>query len=73
MGKKRQKRLQMLNHMSLQWFGIIERPSYSFEGYSDPGYTVITTGLQSDAKDLYVSLKNPSNYKESITNLLRCK
>lgn len=59
--------------MNLQQFGIIERPEYYFEGYSEPGYTVISTGIQSDIKDVYIALKDPSDYKESITNLLRCR
>lgn len=53
--------------------GIIERPDYSFEDYSDPGYTVLTSGINGDAKDIYVTLNKPSDYKISITEMLRCK
>ena len=50
--------------------GIIERPNYHFEPYSSPAYTVITTNMNIGAKDIYISLKNPSEYKTSIPNLL---
>ena len=45
--------------------GIIERPSYTYEEYSEAGYTIITTNLKSDDLKSYVILKNPYNY-ESI-------
>ncbi len=56
-------------------FGIIERPEYGFEGRGDAGYSVITTGVHSQnaKRDLYLSLKNPKNYKENIPNLLRLR
>lgn len=57
--------------MNLQQCGIIERPSYSFESFSDSGYTIITTGFSKDEKDVYISLENPKDYKTSITQLLR--
>lgn len=57
--------------MNLQWFGIIERPGYQFEKRVDPGYTIIGTDLESNAKDVYIALKNPSDYKTSITQILR--
>ena len=50
--------------------GIIERPNYHFEPYSAPAYTVITTNMNKGEKDIYISLKNPSEYKISIPNLL---
>ncbi len=53
--------------------GIIERPEYSFESYRDPGYTVITTNMNAEAKNAYISLKNPREYKTSITELLGAK
>lgn len=52
--------------------GIIERPNYSFELFSDPGYTFITTDLKND-RDLYISLKNPREYKKSISEILDIK
>ena len=65
----------MQKNMSLQQFGIIERPRYTFEGYSAAGYTVITTGLKdSNTKsDVFAALKNPKNYEKDITNLLRIR
>lgn len=53
--------------------GIIERPGYDFEGYSSPGYTVITNGINGNQKDIYVSLKKPLDYKKSIPELLGAK
>ncbi len=59
--------------------GIIERANYSFEGYSDPGYTVITTGdtytANNTAKELntYIALKNPKEYETSIPEILGAK
>lgn len=51
--------------------GIIERPGYGIEEFSEPGYTVISTGIEDiGVQDVYVSLKKPGNYKESISQLL---
>lgn len=63
----------MQKDMILQQFGIIERANYSFEGYGDAGYTIITTKMQEEdmKSDLYVALKKPKNYEKEITNLLR--
>lgn len=59
--------------MNLKQFGIIERPSYSFENYGNPGYTVITSGIDGDKKDAYIALKNPGDYKSAIAEILRTK
>ncbi len=53
--------------------GIIERPDYSFEDYSNPGYTIITTNIDKGSKDAYISLKNPKEYKQDISNILGAK
>lgn len=53
--------------------GIIERPEYNFESFRDPGYTVITTNMNTEAKNAYISLKNPREYKTSLTELLGAK
>lgn len=50
--------------------GIIDRPDFTFEGYSDPGYTVITNEIESENKDAYISLKNPKDSKLAISELL---
>ena len=55
---------------SFKIVGIIERPDTSFEKYSEPGYTVITTGISTGKSDLYISLKSPKNYKETISQIL---
>lgn len=45
--------------------GIMERPDYSIEGYSFPGYTVITyMDKVGDNADISVLYKNPREYKE---------
>ncbi len=50
--------------------GIIERPDFGFEGYQDPGYTVITTEMSTGKKDIYIALKDPKENKESISAIL---
>ncbi len=50
--------------------GIMERPNYNFELYGDPGYTVLTTHLETEESDVYISLKNPKDYKTAIPELL---
>lgn len=50
--------------------GIIERPNTSFESYSDPGYTMITTNINKGKTEAFISLKNPKEYKTSISELL---
>lgn len=55
---------------SVKVVGIIERPDYSFEEYSDPGYTIISTGIDFGENDIFMSLKSPKDYKESLKQLL---
>ena len=50
--------------------GIMERPNYNFENYSDPGYTIISTNINYGTEEAYISLKNPKEYKTSIANIL---
>ena len=50
--------------------GIIERPGYEFEQYGDPGYSIITTNLNEGNKNVYISLKNPKEYKETIPSIV---
>ena len=49
------------------------RPNYNFEEFIDPGYTTFTTGIESNKKDVCISLKNPKDYEDSIPELLRIK
>ena len=44
--------------------GIIERPNYSLESYSEAGYTVLTTGLVNNKTKNFITLKNPKKYSE---------
>ena len=53
--------------------GIIERPDYTFENTGDPGYTMITTNLNKGKTEAYLSLKEPKEYKSSISELLGVK
>ena len=53
--------------------GIIERPGYTFEMYSDPGFTALTTNLEGNHTDLYLSFKHPREYKKSISEMLDIK
>ena len=54
--------------------GIIERPSYEFEGYSEAGYTALTNNLElNDGSSIsaYITLKNPYNYEKSLCEMLQ--
>lgn len=50
--------------------GIIERPDYSFESYSSAAYTIISTDIASESKEVFGVLKEPKNYKQAISNIL---
>lgn len=50
--------------------GIIQRPNYTFEPYSEAGYTVLTTNLSSNKLNAYISLNYPKDYKTSISEIL---
>jgi len=51
----------------------MSRPDYSFEGFIDPGYTSITTGVEGKTRDACVSLKHPKEYEKTIPELLRAR
>lgn len=53
--------------------GIVQRPAYSFETFSDPGYSVITTEINTEKKDVYISFNNPKEYQKSICKILQAK
>ena len=53
--------------------GIIERPNYEFERYSDPGYTIISTNINSDKNDVFIELKKPKEYQTAISNIMGAK
>ncbi len=53
--------------------GIIERPDNSFEEYAEPGYTIITTGIDSESKNSYIVLKNPMEHNVAINRILGIK
>ena len=55
---------------SFKIVGIIEKPNSNFESYGDPGYTIISTGINEGESDLYLSLKSPKDYEKSVTELL---
>ena len=63
---------QLVNNQEYEFtvVGIIERPNYNFENYSDPGYTIISNNINSGTEEAYISLKNPKEYKTSIANIL---
>ena len=65
--------LQINTTKTFKIVGIIERPNYSFETYSAPSYTVITTNMDEGHTNVYLSLKNPKEYKTSISELLGAK
>ncbi len=53
--------------------GIIERPNYGFEEYSDPGYTAISTNIDRGNTNIYLALKNVKDYKTSMPRILDLK
>ena len=53
--------------------GIIKRPDYSFESYSNPGYTIISTDINKENKRAYITLKKPKEYQKSISEILGAK
>ena len=50
--------------------GIIKRPNMNFEAYSDPGYTIISTNMEAEKQEAYITLKNPKEYKKAIPNIV---
>lgn len=50
--------------------GIIKRPNYNFETHSDPGYTIISTNIEPEKQEVYITLKNPKEYKKAIPNIV---
>lgn len=55
--------------LSLKIVGIIDRPNYTFESYSSPGYTSLTVNLDSDNLITYNTLKTPKNYNKVFNSL----
>ena len=53
----------------LKIVGIIDRPNYTFESYSSPGYTSLTVNLDSDNLITYNTLKTPKNYNKVFNSL----
>lgn len=58
---------------SFKIVGIIKRPNTNFESYTEPGYTVITTGINTGRSDLYISLKSPRQYEEKLPQIVGAK
>jgi len=50
--------------------GIIKRPSFQIEDYYDPGYSVITVGVNTQKKDIFLALAHPFSYQKDIPKLL---
>lgn len=50
--------------------GIIKRPNVQFESYEDPGYTIISTNIENERSNVFISLNNPKEYKKSISEIL---
>ena len=51
----------------------MEKTDINFQKYLDPGYIIITNDIDTEEKDVYISLKNPKEYKTSISELLGAK
>ena len=65
--------IEKSKHMKFTIVGIIERPDYNFERYSDPGFTCLTTNIKSENTNLYVAFKHPKEYRKSISEILDIK
>lgn len=50
--------------------GIIDRPGYLFEDYSNAGYSFITVGLQSDISNLFLTSKSTKDIYKDVYMLL---
>ncbi len=66
-------KLENTNLYEFKIVGVLERPSYDFEPISNPGYTAITTNLNKGDLEEFILLKNPNEYKESVTEILGAK
>lgn len=67
---KENEKLEDMEEKEFTIVGIMERPNYNFEDYSDSGYTVITNNMDSEEKSIFISLKNPREYKNAISEIL---
>lgn len=70
MYSKNEEKLIQTQEFEFTIVGIIERPGYGFEYYSDAGYTIISTNMNSNKKEAYIALKNPKEYKTVIPNIM---
>ena len=68
--EENEEKLENTSNYSFTIVGIIERPNYYMEAYSDPGYTIISNNLGDGKKIALITLKNPIRYKKVIPNIL---
>lgn len=50
--------------------GLMQRPTYTFEGSGEAGYTIITSQATSNKINSYIILKDPYHEKAAISNIL---
>ncbi len=67
---KDEEKLENVIHREFTIVGIIERPSYDFESYSSPGYTIITTNTNIGKQNAFITLKNVKEYQRAITGIM---
>lgn len=69
----REENIQVDKTFKVKVVGIIKRPNYSIEAYSEAGYSIITTNLESDNIHSFLILKNPSDYLDTYQELYGTK
>ncbi|MBQ8472471.1 MAG: FtsX-like permease family protein [Bacilli bacterium] len=69
----REENIQVDKTFKVKVVGIIKRPNYSIEAYSEAGYSIITTNLESDNIHSFLILKNPSDYLDIYQELYGTK
>lgn len=57
------------DNISFKIVGIMERPSYEFEAFHDPGYSIISTGYNKGKTNLFMTFKKPKDYKNTLIEL----
>lgn len=66
---KEDEKLVNSSNLTFKIVGIIERPSYDFEESQDPGYSILSTGFDEGKNNLFLSFKEPKDYKNTLLEL----
>ena len=66
---KEDEKLVNSSNLTFKIVGIIEKPSYDFEESQDPGYSILSTGFDEGKNNLFLSFKEPKDYKNTLLEL----